>query len=56
MSLDQLQGFFSSDGDVAHTQVTIAVDKVVSFQQFVHVMDTCQNAGVTQIGIATKAT
>ncbi|MBU2856731.1 biopolymer transporter ExbD [Acidithiobacillus ferrooxidans] len=56
MTLDELQGFLRADGDVEHTQVTIAADKVVPFQQFVHVMDTCQKAGVTQIGIATKAT
>ncbi|WP_366526497.1 biopolymer transporter ExbD [Acidiferrobacter sp.] len=42
------------DGDPAKTQVTIAADKKVPFQQFVHVMDACRKAGVSQIGIATE--
>ncbi|WP_248884170.1 ExbD/TolR family protein [Acidithiobacillus acidisediminis] len=54
MSPAQLESFLAADGDVGHTQVTIAADKGVPFQKFVHVMDTCQKAGVTQIGIATK--
>ena len=42
------------DGDPAKTQVTIAADKKVPFQQFVHVMDACRKAGVSHIGIATE--
>jgi biopolymer transport protein ExbD len=42
------------DGDPAKTQVTIAADKKVPFQEFVHVMDACRKAGVSQIGIATE--
>ncbi|MCL5051685.1 biopolymer transporter ExbD [Acidithiobacillus acidisediminis] len=56
MDLSGLTGFLSADGDVAHTQVTIAADKLVPFKDFVHVMDACQKAGVTAIGIATKET
>ncbi|MBU2753138.1 biopolymer transporter ExbD [Acidithiobacillus sp. CV18-2] len=56
MDLQALTGFLATDGDVTHTQVTIAADKLVPFKDFVHVMDACQKAGVTAIGIATKAT
>ncbi|MDX5935768.1 ExbD/TolR family protein [Acidithiobacillus thiooxidans] len=56
MSLDELQSFLGADGDTKHTQVTIAADKMVPFKDFVHVMDACQKAGVTGIGIAAKAT
>ena len=55
VSLPALTSLLAGDGDVAHTQVTIAADKVVPFQDFVHVMDACQKAGVTAIGIATKS-
>lgn len=54
MSLPQLQSFLAGDGDAKHTQVTIAADKMVPFKDFVHVMDACQKAGVTSIGIAAK--
>ncbi|MEY2342841.1 ExbD/TolR family protein [Acidithiobacillus sp. IBUN Pt1247-S3] len=56
MDLQGLTSFLSTDGDVSHTQVTIAADKLVPFKDFVHVMDACQKAGVTAIGIATKTT
>lgn len=55
LNLSALTRLLQDDGDVAHTQVTIAADKAVPFQDFVHVMDACQKAGVTAIGIATKA-
>ncbi|MDD2746674.1 MAG: biopolymer transporter ExbD [Acidithiobacillus ferrooxidans] len=54
MSLDQLQSFLAGDGDAKHTQVTIAADKMVPFKDFVQVMDACQKAGVTSIGIAAR--
>ncbi|RBL99828.1 biopolymer transporter ExbD [Acidithiobacillus ferridurans] len=54
MSLDQLQSFLAGDGDAKHTQVTIAADKMVPFKDFVQVMDACQKAGVTNIGITAK--
>jgi Biopolymer transport protein len=55
MDLAALQQMLAGDGDVSKTDVTIAADQKVPFQDFVHVMDSCQKAGVTSIGIATKA-
>lgn len=55
MNLADLQHLLATDGNVAKTDVTIAADKKVPFQDFVHVMDSCQKAGVISIGIATKA-
>ncbi|MDR7925780.1 biopolymer transporter ExbD [Acidithiobacillus thiooxidans] len=55
MDLTALQQMLAGDGDVSKTDVTIAADQKVPFQDFVHVMDSCQKAGVTNIGIATKA-
>ena len=49
-----LENLLRSDGDPAKTQITIAADKKVPFQDFIHVMDTCQKAGVSDIGIAAK--
>ena len=53
-NLDGLQEMLSSDGDPSKTQITIAADKDVPFQDFIHVMDRCQKAGVSDIGIAAK--
>ena len=50
--LTGLESLLRSDGNPAKTQVTIAADKNVPFQDFVHVMDICQEAGVGDIGIA----
>ena len=55
-SLSGLQSMLASDGNPAKTQITIAADKIVPFQDFIHVMDACQKAGVSNIGIAAKAT
>lgn len=52
--LGSLVQLLRSDGDPAKTQVTIAADKKVAFENFVHVMDACRKAGVVQIGIATE--
>jgi biopolymer transport protein ExbD len=52
--LTALQKMLASDGNPGKTQVTIAADKAVPFQDFVHVMDVCQKAGVSDIGIAAK--
>ena len=49
-----LQHLLASDGNPGKTQITIAADKAVPFQDFVHVMDACQKAGVSNIGIAAK--
>ena len=52
--LSSLQKMLAHDGDPGKTQITIAADKAVPFQDFVHVMDACQKAGVSDIGIAAK--
>lgn len=52
--LAALQKMLASDGNPGKTQITIAADKVVPFQDFVDVMDACQKAGVSDIGIAAK--
>ena len=49
-----LQQLLARDGNPGKTQITIAADKAVPFQDFVHVMDACQKAGVSNIGIAAK--
>ncbi|MBU2789934.1 biopolymer transporter ExbD [Acidithiobacillus caldus] len=49
-----LQSMLAHDGDPAKTEITIAADKAVPFQDFIHVMDACQKAGVSDIGIAAK--
>ena len=49
-----LQQLLARDGNPGKTQITIAADKAVPFQDFVHVMDACQKAGVSDIGIAAK--
>jgi len=51
-----LQAMLAHDGDPAKTEITIAADKAVPFQDFIHVMDSCQKAGVSNIGIAAKPT
>jgi biopolymer transport protein ExbD len=40
---------------LAGLQQMLAADKAVPFQNFIHVMDACQKAGVSVIGIAAKA-
>ena len=49
-----LKQLLASDGNPSKTQITIAADKTVPFQDFVDVMDACQKAGVSDIGIAAK--
>ena len=49
-----LQQLLARDGNPGKTQITIAAYKAVPFQDFVHVMDACQKAGVSDIGIAAK--
>ncbi len=52
--MTRLEYLLRSDGDPARTRLTIAADRNVPFQDFIHVMDTCQKAGVSDIGIAAK--
>ena len=54
-TLASLQRMLASDQDPSKTQITIAADQAVPFQDFIHVMDACQKAGVSDIGIAAKA-
>ena len=44
----------AADGDPGKTQITIAADKDMPFKDFVHVMDHCQKAEVSDIRIAAK--
>jgi biopolymer transport protein ExbD len=52
--MTRLEYLLRSDGDPAKTRLTIAADRNVPFQDFIHVMDTCRKAGVSDIGIAAK--
>jgi len=52
--LSGLEKMLSKDGNPGKTQITIAADKDGYFKDFVHVMDRCQKAGVSDIGIAAK--
>ncbi len=54
-TLAGLQQMLAADKNPAKTQITIAADRTVPFQDFIHVMDACQKAGVSDIGIAAKA-
>ena len=49
----ELVALLRDAGDPGKTQVTIAASKEVAFQQFVHALDACREAGVTDIGVAT---
>ncbi|WP_312283768.1 biopolymer transporter ExbD [Candidatus Igneacidithiobacillus taiwanensis] len=40
--------------DPTHSQIILAGTKEVTLQQLVAVMDTCRQAGISQIGIATQ--
>jgi biopolymer transport protein ExbD len=53
-TLAGLQQMLAGDKDPGKTQITIAADRTVPFQDFIHVMDACQKAGVSDIGIAAK--
>ncbi len=50
-----LENLIRQDGDPGKTVITIAADKAVAYQKFIHVMDTCQKAGASDIGLAAKA-
>lgn len=52
LTIPEVTQLLASDGDPSKTDVTIASDKKVEFQHFVQVMDACQKAGVSNIGIA----
>jgi len=54
VSLSQLEQQLAQN-DQAHTQVILAGAKTVTLQQLVAVMDACRHAGISQMGIATRA-
>jgi biopolymer transport protein ExbD len=54
ISLGQLEQQLAQN-DPAHTQVILAGAKTVTLQQLVAVMDACRHAGISQMGIATRA-
>ncbi|EGQ63342.1 biopolymer transport protein, ExbD/TolR family [Acidithiobacillus sp. GGI-221] len=54
VSLSQLEQQLARN-DLAHTQVILAGAKTVTLQQLVAVMDACRHAGISQMGIATRA-
>ncbi len=50
----ELTALLRGDPDPAHTEVTIAASKDVPFQFFVHAMDACHDAGVSDVGVAAQ--
>lgn len=54
MTPEELTAFLAADGNPAKTTVTIAADQATPFQAFVHVMDACRKAGVSDIGVAAR--
>jgi biopolymer transport protein ExbD len=49
-----LERLIRQDGNPAKTVITIAADKDVPYKDFIHVMDSCQKAGASDIGLAAK--
>lgn len=54
MTPEALTALLAGDGNPAKTTVTIAADQDTPFQAFVHVIDACRKAGVSDIGIAAR--
>ncbi len=50
---DELVMMLRAEPDPSKTEVTIAASKDVAFQQFIHALDACREAGVTDVGVAT---
>lgn len=53
-SLDSLQGYLAGVKQNNVTNVVIAADKSINFQQVMDVMDTVRKTGITDVGLATK--
>ena len=53
-SLDSLQSYLSGVKQNHVTNVVIAADKSINFQQVMDVMDTVRKTGITDVGLATK--
>jgi biopolymer transport protein ExbD len=53
-SLDALQTYLAGVKAQNQTNVVVAADKTINFQQVMDVMDAVRRAGITDIGLATK--
>ncbi|MGI3775757.1 MAG: ExbD/TolR family protein [Janthinobacterium lividum] len=53
-SLDSLQTYLAGVKQNNVTNVVIAADKTINFQQVMDVMDTVRKTGITDVGLATK--
>lgn len=53
-SLDSLQSYLAGVKQNNVTNVVIAADKSINFQQVMDVMDTVRKTGITDVGLATK--
>ncbi len=53
-SLDSLQAYLAGVKQNHVTNVVIAADKSINFQQVMDVMDTVRKTGITDVGLATK--
>ena len=53
-SIDALQQYLAGVKQNHVTNVVIAADKSINFQQVMDVMDTVRKTGITDVGLATK--
>ncbi|MGI4978694.1 MAG: ExbD/TolR family protein [Janthinobacterium lividum] len=53
-NLDSLQSYLAGVKQNNVTNVVIAADKTINFQQVMDVMDTVRKTGITDVGLATK--
>ena len=53
-NLDALQAYLAGVKQTKVTNVVIAADKSINFQQVMDVMDTVRKTGITDVGLATK--
>ena len=53
-TLDALQSYLAGIKQNNVTNVVIAADKTINFQQVMDVMDTVRRTGITDVGLATK--
>ncbi len=53
-TLDSLRSYLQGVKKDANTNVVIAADKTINFQQVMDVMDAVRSTGITDVGLATK--
>ena len=53
-TIDSLQSYLQGVRKDANTNVVIAADKSINFQQVMDVMDAVRRTGITDVGLATK--